>query len=84
MSYTKLEQDIIAIVANQLNLDSSDVNLDTKLADGLNADSLDFVEIILEIEDKVVYHEFDESELDNVKCVRDIVDHITKNKIKLR
>jgi len=65
------------IIVQELSVDPEDVKLESNLADDLNADSLDAVELIMSIED-----EFDcevpDSALQNIRTVKDIVDYLEK------
>ena len=65
------------IIVEQLNIDDGAfINLDTNLQEDLDADSLDAVEIIMNIEDIKV----DDDELENIKTIGDIVKYIENNK----
>ena len=63
------------IIVSELSVSPEEVNIDSDLASDLNADSLDAVELIMAVED-----EFDcevpDSELKNIRTVKDIVDYI--------
>jgi len=63
---------VVAIIANELNVEKDKITLDTDLQNDLGADSLDAVELIMAIEE-----EFDTTIPDNVaqniRKVKDIV-----------
>ena len=63
------------ILAEQLELDPETITLDTNIVDDLDADSLDFVEMITSIED-----EFDivitDEKVGDFKTVRQVVDYL--------
>lgn len=65
------------IVAAQLHIDGSLVEIDTDLMQDLEADSLDSVEIIMAVEE-----EFDlsipDEDADKFRTVRDLVDYVEK------
>lgn len=63
------------ILANQFDVDESEITMETNLVDGLNADSLDFVDLIMSLEDEFSL-EFNEDDADKFKTVGDIVKHI--------
>ncbi len=69
-----------SIIVEELNLDKEKVTRDSRLQEDLGADSLDAVELIMNIED-----EFDiqisDDEATDIKTVGELVDFITK-KIK--
>ena len=71
MEFEKLR----SIICNVLDLEESDVTMESKFVDDLNADSLDFVEIIVEIEatfDLV----FDDEAAADIVTVADAVEKI--------
>lgn len=43
-------EQIVTILANQLQINSADIEADTQIVDGLGADSLDIVEIVMTLE----------------------------------
>lgn len=63
---------VVAIIANELNVEKDKITLDTDLQNDLGADSLDAVELIMAIEE-----EFDTTIPDdvaqNIRKVKDIV-----------
>ena len=68
------------IIEEQLNIDNTNlITMDTELIDDLVADSLDAVEIIMNIEDEFDIS-VDEDHIDNIKTVGDIVNYIEDNK----
>ncbi|MEG0250091.1 MAG: acyl carrier protein [Peptostreptococcus sp.] len=67
------------IIVDKLNIDDdSFITLDTDLMEDLNADSLDAVEIIMDIED-----EFDitveEDDVEQIRTIADIINYIEEN-----
>ena len=68
------------IIVEQLNIDEGAfINLDTNLQEDLDADSLDAVEIIMNIEEEFDI-KVDDDELENIKTIGDIVKYIENNK----
>jgi len=63
------------ILANQFDIDESEISMDTNLIEDLSADSLDFVDLVMSLEDEFSL-EFNEDEADKFKTVGDIVKHI--------
>lgn len=51
MSPEQLRNKVLEIVAEQLNVKAEEIRDDTDLAKDLGADSLDMVEIVMELED---------------------------------
>ena len=66
------------IICAQLDVEEEKVTMEAGVTDSLGADSLDLVDLIMSIED-----EFDiqvpDSEIENMKCVGDIVRYIEAN-----
>ena len=68
------------IIAEQLDVDTEEITLDTSLTKDLEADSLDAVEIIMAIEEEYEIEIPDETAEafktvgDIVKCVEDFID----------
>ena len=75
------EQDIIAIIAEQLGVDISEVTLDKSFVEDLNADSLDLTELIMNLEEKFGI-EISEAEQSKLRKVRDVVEFISSVKKK--
>jgi acyl carrier protein len=51
MTRAEIETKVIDIVSTQLGVDKSEVKLESSFANDLNADSLDTVELVMELED---------------------------------
>ena len=72
------EAKVIAIVAEQVGVDKSEITRETSFVNDLNADSLDTVELVMEFED-----EFDMSipdeEAEKIQTVGQAVDFIEKH-----
>lgn len=63
------------IAAEQLEVEASDIKMDSNIKDDLDADSLDFFEIMNELEDAFdVKLESDE----NVSTIEDVVKYVQK------
>jgi acyl carrier protein len=67
------------LIAEQLDVDASQITMDTDFMKDLEADSLDAVEIILGVEDEYGIEIPDEA-AENFTKVGDIVDYIEANK----
>ena len=67
------------IIIDQLQVEESDVNMDTNLMKDLSADSLDAVEIIMAIEDEYVI-EIPDEEAEKIQTVGDLVRYVEENK----
>jgi acyl carrier protein len=75
---TELEQSIIDLVAARIGINSSLVKLQSSFSD-LGADSLDALDIIMEVEDKFDIHILNE-EADQCNTIKKLLD-IVKSKI---
>ena len=71
---------IRSIISEQLSIDDIDsITLDTSLAEDLEADSLDAVEVIMALEDEFGI-EIPDEEAENFKTIGDICKFIENNK----
>ena len=73
----EIEEKVIQIVSEQLGVDKKEISRDTSFVNDLNADSLDTVELVMELED-----EFDltipDEEAEKLKTVGEAIDYIQK------
>ena len=67
------------IVANQLNVDEDKILPETNFVEDLRANSLDIVELIMDLEEEFDLQIPDE-DLPKVSTVQDIVDYIEANR----
>lgn len=63
------------IIAEQLNVDVSEITLETSFKDDLGADSLDLFELVMALEEKYNI-ELPEDELTNIETVEDVVNYL--------
>ena len=74
----EIEEKVIQIVCEQLSVDKGELSRGTSFVNDLNADSLDTVELVMELED-----EFDltipDEEAEKLKTVGEAIDYIQKN-----
>ena len=71
-----LEQEVIAIVAEQLGVEKDEVTPAKSFIEDLNADSLDLTELIMTLEEKFDV-EISEDKAEKLKTVRDVIEFIT-------
>ena len=72
-----IETDVFEIVARRLKFELSDLSLETNLRKDLNADSIDSVEVIYELED--LYEIVIEDEVaEDLQTIGSIIDVITE------
>ena len=65
------------IIAKQLDIDASTITMNSRLIDDLKADSLDIVELIMDLEQEFNI-EIPDEELLKVQTVSDIVGYLEK------
>ena len=74
----EIEDKVVAIVAEQMSVDKGEITRNTSFVNDLNADSLDTVELVMELED-----EFDltipDEEAEKLKTVGEAIDYIAKH-----
>ena len=71
MEFEKLQ----GIIADVLNVDASDITMETTFVDDLGADSLDIFQIIMEIEEEFDI-EIDNDDAEKIVTVGDAVEQI--------
>ena len=69
---------MVEIIANVMNLDKSTLTMETSFKDDLNADSLDVVEIIMEVENEFGV-EISDEEIVNYNTIGDVVRSLDAN-----
>ena len=67
------------IIMEQLQVEESEITMDTNLMKDLSADSLDAVEIIMAIEDEFGI-EIPDEDAENIQTVQDLVKFVEENK----
>lgn len=66
---------IRAILCEQLDVEESEVTMDSNIAEDLGADSLDVVDLIMSIEDEFEI-EVPDDQIEGIKTVGDVVNYI--------
>ena len=69
---------VAEILAEQLDADKEDITADTRIAEDLNADSLDVVELLMTIEDKYGITVPDD-EVQNLRTIALMSEYIENN-----
>ncbi|MCR5786492.1 MAG: acyl carrier protein [Acholeplasmatales bacterium] len=67
------------IIVDELNVNPDKITLEASLSEDLGADSLDAVEVIMDLEDKYGIT-IDDEAAKNIKTVKDLVDYIEAHK----
>lgn len=77
ISDEEIEQKVIQIVSEQMSVDKNEITRQTSFVNDLNADSLDTVELVMELED-----EFDmtipDDQAEKLRTVGEAIDYIKK------
>ena len=68
---------VCQIIANQLDLDPAEITMESNLIEDLRADSLDIVELVMDMEQEFDV-EIPDEELPKVQTVGDIVRYLEK------
>ncbi len=66
------------IIAEQLSVNEEEVTTDASFIDDLNADSLDLVELIMQLEEEFGI-EISDDEAENIVTVRDAIQYIEEH-----
>lgn len=64
------------IIAEQLGLTTDEITAESKVRDDLGADSLDMVELVMELEEAFSL-KIDEADMQIILTIQDIADYIT-------
>ena len=75
MAENSVKDKVLGIIADQLDLDSSEIKLDSSFVDDLGADSLDTVELVLALEEQFEVS-IPDDEAENIKTVQQAIDKI--------
>lgn len=70
---------LIEIVSQQLDIDAATITADTNLIEDLGVDSLDIVEMFMEVQDEFDI-EIPDEDVDSIKTIGDMADYIAKAK----
>lgn len=70
---------LINIVSEQLDIDAATITADTNLIEDLGVDSLDIVEMFMEVQDEFDI-EIPDEDVDSIKTIGDMADYIAKAK----
>jgi acyl carrier protein len=74
----EIEQKVIGIVSEQMGVDKAEIKMETSFINDLNADSLDTVELVMELEDEFDLNIPDE-EAEKIQTVGAAVTYIQKH-----
>ena len=69
---------IRALICEQFDVKPEQITEETNFLQDLSADSLDFVELVMNIEDAFGLDEIGEDEIRSIQTVGDLVDYVVK------
>ena len=72
-----VEERVVKVIADQLNVDKKKVTSELSIIDDLGADSLDTVELVMDLERKFRI-EISDEDAEKLRTVQDIIDYIGK------
>ncbi len=75
---SSIQSRVIEIVADQLSLREKDIQLKSRFVEDLGADSLDVVELIMEMEEEFDT-EIPDADIEDLKTLQDVVDYISSH-----
>jgi acyl carrier protein len=75
-----LEEKVVKLVMEQLDVTKEECVLEASFIDDLGADSLDLVELIMEMEE-VFSVEIADEELEKIRTIKDVIEFLTKKGI---
>lgn len=78
MNRKTVEGKVIDIITDQLSLREDEIQADSRFVDDLGADSLDIVELIMEMEEEFDV-EIPDEDIENMLSVKDVIDYILNN-----
>ena len=76
MSVEEIFQTMQELVAEQFAMEPSEVTMETSFEEGLGADSVDLVELVMAMEEEFEMGEVQEEDLGKLKTVGDAVNYI--------
>lgn len=76
-----LEEKVITIIMEQLDVTREECKLEASFIDDLGADSLDLVELIMEMEENFGI-EIADNELEKIRIIQDAIDFLRSKGIK--
>jgi acyl carrier protein len=78
LSEDSIESKVIQIIAEQLSLREDEIKAESRFVDDLGADSLDIVELIMEMEEEFDI-EIPDEEVEKMITVQDVVSYISQH-----
>lgn len=73
-----IEDIIISIISNELSIERDEINNESRFKEDLGADSLDVVQIVINIEEELS-KDLPDDLFDSVRTVKDLIEVIERN-----
>ena len=74
-----IEQKVKGIIAENLGVAEEEIKLSSSFIEDLGADSLDIVELVMQMEEEFEV-EIPDEEAENIKCVQDAINYVNTHK----
>ena len=65
------------LIAEHFGISADTITMDTSFVEDLNADSIDIMDLMMSVEDEFGLEEVDESAMEGIKTVGDVVGYIS-------
>jgi len=78
MNREQIQEKLYKIIAEIFGVKIEDINLESNFQNDFKADSLDAVELIMQIEDEFKVDKINDEEADNFLTVKNILDYIER------
>ena len=78
MERKEIFEKVVNVLSDKLGVERSSIAESSSLTDDLGADSLDLVDLVMELEEQFGV-KIDDSELEKLSTVKDVVDYIEKS-----
>ncbi len=66
------------LIAEHFAIDAETITMDSSFVEDLNADSIDLVDLMMSVEEEFGLEEVEESAMDSIKTVGDVVAYISE------
>lgn len=70
-----LEEKVISVIIEQLDVTREECSIEASFIDDLGADSLDLVELIMEMEE-IFNVQIADNELEKIRTIQDVIDYL--------
>ena len=71
--YTMIFEKLVALIAEQFNVDEDSITMETSFVDDLNADSVDLMDLSVALEEEFGIEEMADEDVSSIATVGDVV-----------